>query len=84
MKKKSRDSRIEISNQLDSSKHARMVCIVKEHMYLWADLGMAVIFGSSSSINGSNETLGCESLPLSQVRSIEDGALRFFHVAREE
>ena len=61
-----------------------MVCIIKEHMYLWADLGMAVIFGCSSSINGSNETLGCESLPLSRVRSIEDGALRLFHVAREE
>ena len=39
-------------------------------------------FGSSSSINGSDETLGCKSLPLSRVYSIEDGMLRFYHVAR--
>ena len=45
---------------------------------------MDVRFGSSSSINGSNETLGCELLPLSRVRSVNDGELRFFHVVREE
>ena len=45
---------------------------------------MTVGFGSSSSINGSDELLGCESLPLSCVCLIEDGALRFCHVPREE
>ena len=45
---------------------------------------MIVGFGSSSSINGSDETLGCKSLPLSHVRSIKDGALKFYHVAHEE
>ena len=45
---------------------------------------VAIGFGSSSSINGSDETLGCESLSLSRVCLIEDGALKFFHVTREE
>ena len=45
---------------------------------------MAIRFGFSSSINGLDEMLGCESLSLSLVRSIEDGVLRFCHVAREE
>ena len=45
---------------------------------------MAVRFGSSSSINGSNETLRCELLPLSRVHLIKDGSLRFCHVAHEE
>ena len=45
---------------------------------------MAVGFGSSSSINSSDEMLGCKSLPLSCVCLIADGALRFFHVVREE
>ena len=45
---------------------------------------MALGFGSSSSINGSDETLGCKSFPLSHVHSIEDGALIFCHVVCEE
>ena len=45
---------------------------------------MPIRFGSSSSISGSDEKLGCESLPLSCVYSIEDGALRFCPIAREE
>ena len=45
---------------------------------------MPVGFGSSSSINSSDEMLGCESLPLSRVCSIHDERLRFFHVTREE
>ena len=47
-------------------------------------LGVTIGFGSSSLINGSDETLGGESLPLGHVRLIEDGALRFCHVAWEE
>ena len=47
-------------------------------------LGVAVRFSSSSSINGSDETLGCKSLTLSHFYSIEDEALRFCHVTREE
>ena len=48
---------------------------------------------SSSSINGSDETFGCESLTsvrldvnqrLSHICSIEDGLLKFCHVVREE
>ena len=61
-----------------------MLYIVEEHVYLWAKLGMSIGFGSSSSINGSDEMLGCESLPLSCVHLIEDGALKFGRVACEE
>ena len=45
---------------------------------------MIVGFGSSSSINDSNEMLGCEFLSLSHIRSIEDRVPRFCHVTREE
>ena len=45
---------------------------------------MVVRFGSSSSINDSDETLRCELLPLSRVRLIEDGVLKFFHILHEE
>ena len=44
---------------------------------------MFVRFGSSPSINSSNEIFGCESLPLSSVCLIEDGTFRFFHIVRE-
>ena len=68
---------IEMSNQFDYSKYPRILYIVEEHAYLLAKLGVAIGFGSSCSINGSDEMLGCELLPLSCVRSIEDGVLRF-------
>ena len=45
---------------------------------------MIVGFGSSSLTNNSDETLDCKSFPLSCVHSIEDGVLRFCHVACEE
>ena len=45
---------------------------------------MIISFASSSSINNSNETLGCESSRLSLITLIEDRALRFCHVACEE
>ena len=45
---------------------------------------MSVRFGSSPSINSSNEIFGYESLPLSSVCLIEDGTFRFFHIVREE
>ena len=45
---------------------------------------MTVRFGYSLSNNGLDETLRCESLPLSRVHLIKDGALGFFHVMREE
>ena len=45
---------------------------------------MTVGFGYLASINGLDEILGCESLPLSHVCSIKDGALRFCHIARAE
>ena len=61
-----------------------MVYIVEEHLYLYAYLGVAIGFGFSSSINSSDGKLGCELLPLSQFHLIEDEALRFYHVAREE
>ena len=57
---------------------------IKEHVYLYASLGVAIGFGSSSSINGSDETNGFELLPLSHLRSIEDGVLTFCHVVCEE
>ena len=55
-----------------------MVYIIKKHVYLLADLSVAIVFGSLSSINGLDDTLGYESLPLIRVHLIEDGALRFF------
>ena len=45
---------------------------------------MVVGFSSSSSINGLDEMLGCESLPLSRIHLIEDAVLRVRHVRREE
>ena len=45
---------------------------------------MAIGFDSSSSINNSDETLGCKSLPLSCVYLIEDEASKFLHVTCEE
>ena len=45
---------------------------------------MTVGFGSSSSINGSDETLRYELLSLSHVCLIKHEELRFFHVVREE
>ena len=82
--KKTRNSRIEMSKQFDSWNHLRMVYMIEEHVNLKRNLGLAIRFGSLSSINGSHETLGCESLPLSHIRSIEDGALKFFRVMREK
>ena len=61
-----------------------MLYIIKEHVYFYAKLGVTIRCASSSSINGSDEILRCQLSPLSCVRSIEDGALRFRHVAREE
>ena len=45
---------------------------------------MAVGFCSSYSINGLDETLGCELLPLSYALFIKDGALKFYHGPCEE
>ena len=73
-----------MSKQFDYSKYPRIAYIVEEHVYMWAKLGVAVGFGISFSINDSNETSGCESLYLSFFRLIEDVALRFHHVVREE
>ena len=61
-----------------------MLYIVEEPMYLLDKLGMAIRFDSSSSMNGSHEMFGCKSFQLSCVHSIEDGALKFSHVTREE
>ena len=49
-----------------------MVYIVEEHVNLSLKLGVAIRFGSSTSINGLNETLECKSFPLSRVHLIED------------
>ena len=47
-------------------------------------MGVVVGFDSSSSINSSDETLGCESLPLSCICSIGDEVPRFHYVACDE
>ena len=57
---------------------------MEEYAYIATKLGVAIGLRISSSINGYDETLGCKSLCLSCVCLIEDGALRFCHVAREE
>ena len=61
-----------------------MLYIVKEYAYIWAKLDVTVRCITSSSINGMNKILGCKSLPLSRVCSIEDRALRFFQIVIEE
>ena len=63
-----------------------MLYIIEEHayIYIYTKLSATVRFGYSSSINGSDETLGCESLPLSRVCPIKGGALKFCHIACEE
>ena len=53
-----RDSRNLVSRQFDYSKNPRMIYNVKEHLNLYAKLGVAIGFDSSSSINSSDETLG--------------------------
>ena len=73
-----------MSKWFDVFKHPRMLFIVEEHINLYAKLGVAIRFGSSSSISGSDEMLGYESLPLSRIRSIEDGASKLCHVACEK
>ena len=69
-----------MSRQFDYLKNSRMIYIVEEHLNLYAKLGVAVGFDSSSSINGSDEMLQCESLLLSRIRLIRDEAPRFRHV----
>ena len=61
-----------------------MLYIVEEHVYLYVKLGVAVGFGSSSSINGLDEMLGCEYLPLSRVCSIKDRTLEFCCIVYKE
>ena len=61
-----------------------MIYIVEEHLNLYGKLGVAVGFDSSSSINNSDETFGCELLPLSCVCSIEDEVPRFREATCEE
>ena len=61
-----------------------MVYIIEEHVNLYINLGMTIGVGSSSSIDGSNEILECESLPLGHTHSIKDGALKFCHVTCEK
>ena len=45
---------------------------------------MSVGFDSSSSINGVDEMVRYKFFRLSRVGSIEDGVLRFYHIAHEE
>ena len=73
-----------MSKHFDYSKHSRIYFMSKNMHINRQNLGVAVGFGSSCSINGSDETLGCESLWLSRVRSIKDRALRFDHIGHEE
>ena len=46
-----------MSKQLEYLKHPIMLYIVKEHAYIYAKLGVAIGFGVSSLINGSDERL---------------------------
>ena len=73
-----------MSKQFDSLKHSRIHSSSKNTCINRKNLGVAIGFGSSSSINGLDEMLGCKWLRFSRVRLIKDGVLRFCHVAREE
>ena len=59
-----------MSKQFDSSKHPKIHFMLENMIISKQNLGVAIGFGSSSSINGSDKMLGCESLSLSRfVRS---------------
>ena len=73
-----------MSRQFDYSKNQILIYIVEEHLNLLAKLGVTVGFDSSSSINVSDETLGCESLSLSCIYLIQDEMLILHHVVCEE
>ena len=73
-----------VSKYFDCSKISKNTFSVEEHVYKLANLGVTVRFGVSSSINGYDEMLGCKSLWLICVHSIEDELMRFCHVTREE
>ena len=51
MKKKARDSRIDMSRHFDSSKHPRMLYIVEKHVNLYGDLG--ITFGSEFNLRST-------------------------------
>ena len=61
-----------------------MLYIIEEHANIEAKLGVTARCASSSSINGSDERLGLESLPLICVCLIKDGVFIFRHVVGEE
>ena len=73
-----------MSKQFDSSNHLRIHFPSKKMHIKRQNLGVVVGFVSSSSINGLDEMLGCESLSLSHVCLIEDVVLRFCRVAPDE
>ena len=73
-----------VSRLFDYLKTSKNISSVEEHSYKYANLGVTVRFGVSSLINGSDEALGCESLRLTCVHSMEDEPLKWCHVAREE
>ena len=52
--------------------------------YIYAKLGMIVQWDILSTFNSSDKMLGCESLLLSRVHLIKDGALRFCLLTCEE
>ena len=79
-----RDSRILVSRQFNYLTNPRMIYNVEEHLNLYGKLGVTVGSAFQSSINGSDEKLGFESLLLSRVCWIADGSSRSHHVIREE
>ena len=79
-----RDSRIKMFKYLDYSKYPRIHFPSNNTRIIRKNLGVAIGFGYSSSINGSDETLGCKSFLLSRVPLIEDGAFRYRYVSCEQ
>ena len=73
-----------MSEEFDCSKHLRMLFRLKNRSINRVNLGVTIQFASSSSINGLDEMLGCEWSRLSLIYPIEDGGLRYHHVACEE
>ena len=73
---KARNLRIETSKYFEYSKHLRIHYLSKRESINKQNLGMAVRFGVSSLINGSNETPRCELSSLTCVLSIKNGAPR--------
>ena len=82
--KKSRDSHIVMSKQLNLLKNPRTNFRVEEHFNFIGKFGHNRRMCQFNLINGSDYMSFGESMSLSRVHLIHDEVSRFCHIAREE